>query len=624
MKWMILSWVLMVMYAPSAEMPNILWITAEDYSADWLGCYGNPQAQTPRIDRLAEQGVLFTHAYSNAAVCAVARSTILNGAYAPTQGTQHMRSRKPIPSRYKPYVTYLREMGYYCTNAGKTDYNYTVDDASLWDACGWSGPHYKNRPAGKPFFAVINLGMTHESSLFPQKIARNRKLGLIPKSPRIPLEKVLVPPYLPDLPGIRHDIAVYHDNMTAMDRQVGALIDELKKRGLAEDTIIFHYSDHGGILPRGKRYLTDTGVRVSMVVYFPKKWQHLSPFKPGQRVDEPVSFVDLAPTLLSLLGVEKPAQMQGRAFLGSRREEPQKGEMEFLYADRFDEIYGMRRGLTDGRWKYIRRFTPQLPASPYSYYQFGQAGWQAWEKAWKDGGLSPYFQTIWKEDQVVEELYDTQSDPWEVKNLAQDPQYMDRMSLMRARLRQKMIETHDTGLVPEGMWAELAPGKPIADYLGSREEGSLAQLVDLAFLASAREEKDIDLFRKKMASSDPLTRYWATHGCVVLGKKASAAEPELTRLLKDTSSVIRTTAAYALGRIGKRKQGVQALVAELKKTQEEFAQLTALNALIQLKAFDQIPKDWLEHTIKTAKRKNYVRRCVERKRAHEGSPSQGD
>ncbi len=592
--------------AGAADRPNILWITAEDYSADWLGCYGNKLAKTPRIDALAAHGVLFTHAYSNAPVCAVARSTILNGAYAPTQGTQHMRSRKPIPSEYKHYVSYLRTMGYYCTNQGKTDYNFTINDRSIWDQGS-----YKDRPDRKPFFAIINLGMTHESSLFPRKIAHNRKRGLIPKTPRISPEKVIVPPYLPDLPEIRHDIAVYHDNVTAMDRQVGELIDELQQQGLAEDTIIFHYSDHGGILPRGKRYLTDTGVRVSMIVYFPKKWQHLSPFKPGQRVSEPVSFVDLAPTLLSLLGIEKPEQMQGRAFLGSKRDAPQKGEMEFLYANRFDEIYGMRRGLTDGRWKYIRRFTPQLPAAPYSFYQFGQAGWQAWEKAWKESKLSPYFQTIWQPDQVVEELYDTQSDPWETKNLAQEPTYRKRTSSMRAALRATMVKTRDTGLIPEGMWAELAPGKPIADYLTNRK-ATLEQLVELAFLASSRKTQNIDLFRQQLASPDPLTRYWAAHGCVVLGRKASSARPELTKRLSDPSSVVRTTAAYALGRIGYREQGIQALIAELGKTHEEFAQLTTLNALIQLKAFDQIPKSLLSHIVKTSKKQNYARRCIER------------
>jgi arylsulfatase A-like enzyme len=352
--------------AISADRPNILWITAEDYSASWLGCYGNKQALTPNIDALADRSVLFTAAFSNGPVCAVARSTILTGAYAPTIGSQHMRSRHRIPKIYQPYVTYLRKFGYYCTNHKKTDYNIAMRDGSIWDNGSRDALSFAKLPKDQPFFTVVNLGETHESSLFAKKIRANRKRGVIPKKTRLSTEQVIIPPYLPSIPGIRHDIAVYHDNMTALDSHVGKILADLKKNGLADNTIIFHYSDHGGVLPRGKRYLTDTGTRISMIVYFPKKWQHLSPFQPGERVDEPVSFVDLAPTLLSLLGEKKPEQMLGRAFLGPQRVAPAKDEVEFLYADRFDEIYGMRRGITDGRWKYIRRFTPHLPAAPYS------------------------------------------------------------------------------------------------------------------------------------------------------------------------------------------------------------------------------------------------------------------
>ena len=168
----------------TGEFPNFLWITSEDNAAQWLGCYGNPDAQTPRLDALAQESVQFSRAYSNAPVCAVARSTLLNGTYAVTQGTQHMRSRYRIPAKYKPYVSYLRELGYYCSNNSKTDYNFLGDDKAIWHECSWQA-HYKNRQEGQPFFAIVNLFVTHESVLFPDKISKHRQQGVIPQIPRL-------------------------------------------------------------------------------------------------------------------------------------------------------------------------------------------------------------------------------------------------------------------------------------------------------------------------------------------------------------------------------------------------------------------------------------------------------
>ncbi|MGA0900102.1 MAG: sulfatase-like hydrolase/transferase, partial [Luteolibacter sp.] len=266
----------------AADRPNILWITSEDNASHWLGCYGNTQVRTPALDALAKNGIRFQNAYSNAPVCAVARSTILNGAYAPTMGTQHMRSRYPIEKKFKPYVTYLREAGYFCTNRSKTDYNFAGNDSALWDKAN----HYSKRKDGQPFFCIFNFTGSHESSLFTKK-----KSSITYIKP----EEVNVAPYLPDLPEIRSDLARYHGVMKQLDDQVAKVLADLERDGLAEDTIIFYYADHGGILPRGKRYLKDTGAKIPMIVHFPSKWQHLSPFKPGSTPEEPVAFVDLAP-----------------------------------------------------------------------------------------------------------------------------------------------------------------------------------------------------------------------------------------------------------------------------------------------------------------------------------------
>ncbi len=564
-----------------AGLPNILWITSEDNAAHWLGCYGNEQAKTPRIDALAARGVLFTNAYANAPVCAVARSTILTGVHAPSQGTQHMRSRHAIPPSYKPYVSYLRDLGYYCTNNSKTDYNIKGNDKAIWDECSRTA-HYKNRPDGKPFFAIFNFTTSHESSLFRARGAT-----------RLDPSEVNVPPCLPGLPEVRSDFAKYHDILTRLDAQIGKALDDLGKAGLAGDTIVFYYSDHGGPTPRGKRYLEDTGTRVPMIVHVPEKWEHLTPFKQGRKVTEPVAFVDLAPTLLSLAGLEKPGHMQGRAFLGKHRAEPSPGGFVFLYGDRFDEAsYGMRRAITDGRWKYHRRFTPHLPAAPYSSYQFSMPSWVAMRKAWREGKLTGYHKALWETPQPVEELYDTRNDPWEVNNLAGDPSHAGRLRDMRAALKGVMTKVCDTGIIPEPMFDELAGSGTIAGFAQSAKFDHGGAL-DLAFLASARKASNLPALRKAMKSEDPVKRYWGLLGCAILGKPAAEAAPALeTAASNDPRFVNRVAAAQALHALGRQQEALELILAGLENGGNSYAVQYALNALNNMDGLDKVPRSW--------------------------------
>lgn len=591
-------------------LPNILWITSEDNSAHWLGCYGNGQAHTPRLDALAKESVLFENAYSNAPVCAVARSTILHGAYAVSTGTQHMRSRHRIPESFKPYVSYLRELGYYCTNRSKTDYNRAGNDKEIWDACGGKA-HYKNRQHGQPFFAIFNLTVTHESNLFPEKVAKNRRQGTVPTSTRISAAEVALPPYLPDLPEIREDIARYHDCMTALDTQIGKLLDELENRGLAEDTIVFYYADHGGATPRGKRYLTDTGVRIPMIVHVPEKWSHLSSFSPGERTGELVAFVDLAPTLLSLCGQSKPEQMQGRAFLGSQREEPGQEPVVFLFADRFDELYGMRRGITDGQFKYLRRFKSHLPAAPCSNYSLGQPGWAAWMKAWQTGQLESPFNRIWEPYQPVEELYDLKADPWEVKNLAGDPKHATRLKKYRARLQQEMQAVQDTGVIPEPMFAELLGGQTICDYVRS-DYCDLEQLIKFAFTASAGQTANMPTLFAMMKDKNPVVRYWGAMGCTILGEQAAELSPHLVSLGEDESACVRMTAARALWAVGKEKAAADALLREFEKEHTNEGEILLTNLATQMDLIDRIPRAWIDQVLADESASVYFRRFVDR------------
>ncbi len=605
---------LLVISAPlacaAAELPNVLWITSEDNAAHWLGCYGNREAQTPCIDALAAESVLYRHAYSNAAVCAVARSTILNGAYAVTQGTQHMRSRHAISKRYKPYVSYLKKLGYYCTNNSKTDYNFRGNDKSIWDDCSGRA-HYKHRAGEQPFFAVFNLTVCHESSLFPDKVTANRERRIIPQTPRLDPAKLTLPPHLPDLSEMRSDFAIYHDNVTAMDTQVGMLLDELKERGLGDDTVVFYYSDHGGPTPRGKRYLTDTGVRIPLLVHVPEKWRHLSAHTSGEQVDELVAFVDLAPTVLSLIGEQKPSQMQGRAFMGEHRTAPPEDDVVFLFADRFDEIIGMRRGITDGRLKYIRRFTPHLPAAPYSYYQFGMPSWQAWQAAWEQGRSTNSPFDLWKAPQAVEQLYDTVADPWEIENLANEPEYAERLAQMRGRLRRIMASVRDTGVIPESLFHDLRTNRPIDDYANS-PRFDLERVIDLSFAASAGDKTNLPKLISALGDNDPLVRYWGAQGCLILGASAADASDELRLLLADPLPAIRVSAAHALFAVGEEEAGKQAMLAELDKQLHDEALVQLLNSLTHVSALDEIPQAWVDRILKEKASNEYVKRFATR------------
>ncbi|MGA0854323.1 MAG: sulfatase/phosphatase domain-containing protein, partial [Luteolibacter sp.] len=332
------------------------------------------------------------------------------------------------------------------------------------------------------------------------------------------------------------------------------------------------------------------------------------PFESGQRVDEVVSFVDLAPTLLSLAGMDQPDHMQGRAFLGPKRKEPKKDAVVFLYADRFDEIYGMRRGITDGRWKYIRCFTPHLPDAPYSHFQFGQDGWSAWQKAWKSGKLDARFNHLWEAPQAVERLFDTHNDPWETQNLASDPANAGRIAAMREKLKQTMIDTHDMGLIPEPMFAELSTDRPIAVWL-DEHKADFASLVDLAFTASASKPENLENLQTALSSKNPIARYWAAQGCLILGKSASASLDKMVMLLDDPHSAIRVTAAHQLHLLGDAR-GKQALLAELDKSTSEESLLNLINTLMRVDAMHEIPGSWIQRVLNVSKPNGYVKRLI--------------
>ncbi len=433
----------------SSERPNILWITVEDLSPH-LGCYGDTTVPTPNLDALAAQGVRYTNAYGVYGVCAPNRHAIILGMYPTTTGAMAMRTytrtaaidqitdpellalptyEATPPPEAKCFPEYLRAAGYYCTNNSKTDYQFR-DPLVAWNDSSRTA-HWRNRSDSEtPFFAVFNLGVTHESRTFNQR------------SPRIvDPSDVSLPPYYPDAPLVRRDLARHYDNIAAMDTQVGKILGELQADGLDDETIVLFFSDHGDGLPRSKRWVYDSGIHVPLLVRYPHGQDA------GNVNEELVSFVDLAPTMLSLAGLDVPDHMQGHVFFGDNRD-PSR---DYIYAarDRMDPAFETIRAVRDKRFKYVRNFRPDLPYIGFIPYRNRAEIMQEILRLREAGQLGLDQWQFWATRKPMEELYDTEDDPHEIHNLAASPEYFGKLAELRKELESWRERTGDLGLMPE-------------------------------------------------------------------------------------------------------------------------------------------------------------------------------
>jgi arylsulfatase A-like enzyme len=557
--------------AGSPARPNILWLVSEDNNP-FLGSYGYTLARTPVLDRLASEGILYENCFSQAPVCAPSRFTLITGMYATSCGpAEHMRAQGKMPANLRGFPAYLRDAGYYCTNNAKTDYNAPIDMKDTWDESS-SKAHWRNRPAGKPFFAVFNHEVTHESQLFATNIAKYAPLPT-PTDPA----KVELPAYHPDLPEFRIDWANYFDLMARLDEQIGRRLAELEADGLAEDTIVFYYGDNGGVLPRSKRFCFDSGTHVPLIVRFPKKYRDLAPASPGARMESPVSFVDFAATVLSLAGVEAPRYMQGHAFAGRAKAAPQ--QYAFSFRNRMDERYDMVRTARDSRYRYMRNYMPHLIYGQHVDYMFQMRSMAAWEKAYREGKLSGPQKFFW-EEKPAEELYDLRTDPYEVKNLAADPKSKDVLDRMRAAVRKHMLDIRDNGFIPEG--------SPTEGYDSSRDPGAypLERILETADAAIQRNPANVQRLIGWLADENESIRYWAALGCVMLRERAAPAAGRLAERLNDSSRSVRVAAAEALCYLGREDAALAALESCLRTDESPWVRLQAANSLqnIGLKA----------------------------------------
>jgi len=445
--------------ASKVKLPNILWVSCEDTGPE-LGCYGDKYAVTPNIDKLAAEGVRYTNVYTNAGVCAPSRSGIITGMYPTTIGTHHMRCKGVPPAEVKCFSEYLRKADYYCTNNVKTDYQFDPP-MTAWDESSKKA-HWRNRGKNQPFFAVFNYTISHESQIRNRSEEMLKRLASLKPDEKHDPAKIRsgdLPPYYPDTPIVRQDWAQYYDIITLMDKQVGDILKQLEEDGLAEDTMVWFWGDHGRGLPRAKRWIYDSGIHVPLIIRVPAKWRkYVMPdkpdaLKPGSVNDELIAFIDFAPTMLSLTGVKIPEHIQGQAFLGGQKAAPR--EYIFAARDRMDEAYDIIRAVRDKRYKYIRNYMPHLTRGQDIEYMNQMPTMQEMRRFNAEGKLKGPQTQYFEPTKPVEELYDTRNDPHEVKNLASDPKYKDVLERMRKVHQEWMEESCDVGLIPEPEFDEM-------------------------------------------------------------------------------------------------------------------------------------------------------------------------
>lgn len=531
---------------PPQTRPNILWLTSED-NGPQLGCYGDDYADTPRIDEFASRSLRYRTCWSNAPVCAPARTTLISGMHATSLGGQHMRSSVSLPPGMKLYPQVLREAGYYCTNHTKTDYNFSQPDKQA----GWHDSsrqaHWKNRPdASTPFFSVFNYTISHESQI------RNKPHTLIHDPSKAPL-----PSYHPDTPGVRRDWAQYYDRMTEMDAMVGKALDELADAGLADSTIVFYYGDHGSGMPRSKRWPFDSGLRVPLIVHVPEAYRHLAPedYLPGGVSNRLVSFVDFGPTAIQLAGVQPPANMQGVPFLGDNSGEAKKHL--FGYRGRMDERIDMVRSCTDGRFVYMRHFYPERPYLKHVGYMFETPTTRIWKRMFDAGDLNEVQAKSWQ-PKPAEELFDLQSDPDEVNNIAMMPEHADKLIELRQATRDWMRQSGDLGLLTEAEMHRLARDQA-PRTMAMSDDFNAEALVDAAWSATeayqACNDATIGSMIALCRSDDAGVRFWGTrglamglrsHATVLPVATTNAAVQEVQKRLSDPNPSVRVAAADVL------------------------------------------------------------------------------
>ena len=564
----------------AAKRPNIVFLLSEDNSIHYSNLYGNELAKMPAIEKLAANGLVFDHAFSCSPVCSVARSTLATGMYAPRGGFQYHRKSAPatLPKGFKPWSQTLKEAGYYTSNNSKTDYNFVHNIKEVWHDSSRKGS-WRNRPdKDMPFFHMASFGTSHEGQLhFSAKVMAETKTDVSPA-------EVELADYHPDTPTFRYTYARYHDRIKLVTDQIGAIVDQLEKDGLLEDTFVFYFGDHGGVLPRGKGYAYESGLHVPLVVRIPENFKHLTDFKRGQRVKGFVEFVDLGPTVLNLCGLKPHKLMDGTAFLGkgTTAKEVNSRDTSFGHADRFDEKYDLVRTLRVGRYMYHRNFQGYYPDGLQNNYRYRMLAYEDWRTQWKAGKLNAA-QSQFFERRPAEQLFDIQEDPHQVNNLADDPKFAKIKKDLRAELTARMKDINDLSIFAESHQVGELLGDPVG--AGNANSALVDRCLAIADLALVPFKQAKGRLQKAINSKNEWERYWALMTCAVIGEKAKPLAAAARKRLKDDNLMVRLRAAEFLGLIGAIDPR-DTLYGILTESDSNVQVLQAFNGIVMFKDFE--------------------------------------
>jgi len=573
--------------------PNIVWITSEDNSKHYMKLFDEHGIETPQIERLSDQGIIFTRAFSNAPVCSAARSTLISGCYGPRTGSHYHRKlqKVPMPDGLKMFPYYLREAGYYTTNNSKEDYNFIKTD-DVWDESSKKST-WKNRQAGQPFFHVFNITTTHESRLhFTEE---DMKAGT-----KTDPESSFILPNHPKTELFSYTNARYFDKIIQMDKQVGEVLDELEKEGLMENTFIFYYGDHGGVLPGSKGYVNEVGMHVPLVVYIPPNYKDLVHAEAKSKISAFVSFVDFGATVLNLAGIEVPEQMDGKPFLGKgiTSESLKSRDMTYSYADRFDEKYDMVRALRKGKYKYIRNYQPFNFDGLMNNYRYIQLGYQQWWKMYEAGELNDV-QSAFFETKAPEALYDLEHDPYETNNLADQSEFANAVVEMRQLLLDKELSMPDLSFYPEHYLIKNAFENPTA--YGQQHKADIKKYIEIADLSLANFEDVKSNIEASLASNDPWERYWGLIVCSTFEQAAENLADKIEEIATGDSEQINRVRAWEYFGLTNTKNPVEGMQNALYEVEDGTEALLILNCIVLMQdgihkyTFNIQPDNMVEH-----------------------------
>ena len=559
-----------------AERPNFVWIVSEDNSIHYLQHWFDGGASTPHIESLAAHGLTFDHAFSNAPVCSVARTTLITGCFAPRIGTQFHRHYRlaEMPEGLRMFPAYLRAAGYFASNNHKKDYN-AVEGIGVWDESSKTASWRNRSDIKQPFFHMQSHAESHEGRLHYRRMERIR--------PTADVNDVRLAAYHPDTKLFRHAHATYLDRIKAIDDIVASTVAQLAADDLLEDTFVFYFGDHGGVLPRSKGYVYESGLHIPLVVRVPEKFAHLVDFPMRARVQGFVSFIDFAPTVLHLAGLPVPPAMDGQPFLGPQvtAASVEQRDSAFGYADRFDEKYDLVRSLRKGKYQYIRNYQPYLPDGLQNNYRYKSLAYQEWRELSQRGLLTGASRQFFAA-RPVEQLFDCEADPHQVINLASDAKYAPLLRELRDRLSRQLKDMPDLSFYPESYLVAHAMENPVE--FGRSRQGEIERMVDTANLVLQPFDLAETAIRDALSSEDTWLRYWAVTNCTIWGEDARVLDAEVRPLLADASLEVRIRAAEFLGRIG--VIDPQPVLADIVNSADDAVTVTqALNSIVWFRDF---------------------------------------